>query len=114
MTLAVDCDADVTVAVTAPIGHLCPFVDEVDEGTVTISWHAVGKTLEMHTLAACLSQWSACRISHEDLTDQIAASLAAIPGIDAVRVLTRWTTAGMTVEVVAGAVLREPINAEGP
>lgn len=87
----------VTLTATAPLRHLCPFKDEVDEGTVTSGWSTCGSTLELHSLAAYLTSWAEQTISHEELTDAIRRDLESVPGIYAPTVETRWTTAGMGV-----------------
>lgn len=89
--------ADVTITVTSPLRHLCPFVDEVDNGTVTITWRAKGKTFELHSLRAYLDGWKDSEISHEDITDIIRRDLSVTPLIEIVEVRSAWDTAGMAV-----------------
>lgn len=86
------------VAVTAPLRHLCPFVDEVDEGEVRLSWSVNGMTFELHSLAAYLDSFAEEKVSHEELTVRIFREL----GSSMVGVTTEWRTAGMTVTVSAG------------
>jgi len=107
--------ADVTVSVSSPLKHRCPFVDEVDDGSVDISWRCVGQTLELHSLAEWLRQWEASELSHEATTNSIKHALSAFGGIKDVTVTTRWATAGMSVTVTggSGALLREPKLIEG-
>lgn len=90
--------ARVTMTATAPLRHLCPVVDEIDEGTVTVQWSTDGATLELHALATYLGGFADTKISHEDITELIAADLAAFPGVEVSRVVTTWTTAGMSIE----------------
>lgn len=88
----------VTMTVTAPLRHLCPFVEEVDNGQVTITWSTAGKTLELHALAGYLQGFAAMEVSHEALTDELRHDLEGVPGIYAVDVTTTWETAGMGVK----------------
>jgi NADPH-dependent 7-cyano-7-deazaguanine reductase QueF len=97
----VDEPADVDVCVTATLVHRCPHVPEVDAGEVRIGWRCAGKTVELHSLAGYLASWEAQAVSHEDVTEQIRADLAALEGIENVGVSSAWTTAGMAVTVQA-------------
>lgn len=87
----------VTLTVTAPLKHLCPFVSEEDEGAVTIKWSTCGNTIELHSLARYFRDFRLRIISHEDLTDEIRSDLEGLPGIYALSVATEWTTAGMDI-----------------
>lgn len=109
----VACQSGVTMSVTAPLRHRCPFVDETDEGTVHITWTTDGETVELHSLAKWLTWFADEAISHEDITEAIRAELAELEGITDVGVRTEWTTAGTRVEVIAGVVLREPVRRGG-
>ncbi len=93
----VDSDDDVVVTAVAPLVHLCPHVDEVDYGTVTISWRTAGKTIELHSLRAWLQSFSNVVVSHEKITDLIREEVSAPDGLVDVRVATQWRTAGMDV-----------------
>lgn len=95
--LAVVMWADVTMKATGPLTHRCPFVKEVDNGTITITWETRGATLELHALRRYLDTFQCVEISHEDLTERIRADLAELPGIINLRVETTWETAGMEV-----------------
>lgn len=95
--VTVPVEADVRMTVTSPIRHLCPFVNEVDEGAVTIGWDAEGWTFELHALRAYLNAFADREISHEELTGEIRAELSTHHGINAVTVETHWDTAGMDV-----------------
>lgn len=85
------------VEVTAELRHLCPFVEEVDRGTVTLVWETLGATLELHALRAYLDLWAGVTISHEYLAEAIRADLAGTEGLRVLDVRTSWTTAGMGV-----------------
>lgn len=116
MSITVPCDSRVTMTATFPLIHRCPFADEVDEGTVEITWTTEGRTLELHALAAWLHGWDEQAISHEEVTAQIARGLAGEPwlpwvGIADVSVTTRWTTAGG--EVTCRAVPGQRVVPEG-
>lgn len=111
MTLLAPCSSPVAMTWTGPLNHLCPFVPEVDEGTVTITWITAGATLELHALAAWLGDFAGDKVSHEDITEDIRAALNQLAGIAGVDVTTRWTTAGG--EVVVRAVPRERLIGSG-
>lgn len=87
------------VTITGPLRHLCPHVTEVDDGSVEVSWICAGQTLELHALAAYLESFADERVSHEELTRQLRDELAGLQGIADVRVVTRWSTAGLAVRV---------------
>lgn len=91
-------EATVTMTASANIQHMCPFVHEVDNGTVTVAWEAAGWTFELHSLRAYLSTFTDREISHEDLTDEIQAELSGAHGINAVTVNSSWHTAGMDIK----------------
>lgn len=78
--------------VTSPITHLCPHVDEVDHGTITL--HFAGSAPELHEVRRFLDSYAAVKITHEELTEQIAEAYGCA-------VSTRWRTAGLDVEVLA-------------
>lgn len=109
--LTVPCESVVIVTAHAPLHHVCPHVEETDSGTVHITWTTAGTTIELHALTYWLRQFGGVPISHEDITENIRAELAALDGITDVHVRTEWTTAGAAVEVTAGVVLREPVRA---
>lgn len=83
--------------ITAPLVHECPFKQETDEGSVTITWETEGRTFELHSLAAYLKTFAPVRISHEALTRHLKDSLNASTGLTVVSVATRWGTAGLDV-----------------
>lgn len=88
---------DVTMTVTAPLKHLCPFVDEIDDGTIEITWAVDGATFELHALADYLRGFKDSRLSHEEITDAIRHDLSCVPGVQLVSAVSTWTTAGMEV-----------------
>lgn len=90
--------ADVTMKASGALRHMCPFVKEVDNGTITITWGTRGATLELHALRRYLDTFRDREISHEDLTDLIRTDLAGLSGLTNVRVETTWDTAGMEVK----------------
>ena len=113
----VPCDNYVTVTAFGPLRHMCPYKDEIDNGTVTITWRPDGETFELHALAEYLRGYEHSPVSHETITDRIQHDLSMITAVAAVRVETSWQTAGFRVRVEAGesdAVLRQPIDTEGP
>jgi len=89
--------ADVRMAVTAEVQHLCPFVDEVDNGTVTVTWRTNGATFELHSLREYLSGFKDSEIAHEMLTDRIRHDLSVTQGVHLLSVESTWDTAGMEV-----------------
>jgi len=93
----VPCASKITLSVAGPLIHRCPHVDEVDNGTVELTWSTNGGTLELHSVRAWLDTFADREITHEDLTEELRATLAAMPKIDAVQVTTHWNTAGFTV-----------------
>lgn len=97
MINVVPIEATTAMKAEAAIQHLCPFVNEVDNGTVTVHWAAVGWTLELHSLRAYLNSFHDRVISHEELTEEIRAELSTHHGINEVRVTSTWRTAGMEV-----------------
>lgn len=109
--LTVMCEARTTVTYTGPLVHRCPYVDETDNGTVTITWSTDGATLELHTLAGWLRTWAAVTTSHETLTGVIRACIAGQSCIADVSVSTRWDTAG--AEVVVRAVPGQRLESAG-
>lgn len=95
--MVVESDADVTVTITADLTHLCPFVNEIDHGSITITYRIAGNTLELHALRDWFNGFKDSHITHEGLTDLIRHHLATLPGIEVIDVRTNWTTAGMDV-----------------
>ncbi len=90
-------DAAVTLTANAAIQHLCPFVQEVDSGDITVTWDTDGWTFELHSLRAYLKSFTHREISHEDLTEEVRAELSSHHGVKSVTVTTTWRTAGMGV-----------------
>jgi NADPH-dependent 7-cyano-7-deazaguanine reductase QueF len=77
-------------------------VEEVDTGTVTITWRCEQNTIELHSLAAYLDSWAEQKISSEEITEQIMRDLEQqLDGIQSMSVSTTWETAGMTVTIYA-------------
>jgi hypothetical protein len=70
----------------------CPYVDETDVGTLTIT--AARDAPELHTLAAEIDKIAAEPISHEDFTRAVANRLPA-----GARVLWETRTGAWDVEV---------------
>lgn len=79
------------VTVAGAVRHLCPYRDEMDEGTVELTFDVpAGDGPELHGLAAQID-YSEIRLSHEDMTRSL------LELTDAQRVVTRWHTAGLDV-----------------
>lgn len=98
-------EANVTLTATADIQHMCPFVHEVDNGSVTITWKAEGWTIELHSLRAYLGTFHDREISHEELTEEIRAELNGRHGITIESVSTSWRTAGMGIKCSTSPIL---------
>lgn len=105
----VTCDSDVTMTVTAPLTHLCPHVDEVDNGTITLTWRVNGYTLELHSLREYLNGFKYAEVSHEEITDLIRHEMSVTPGVEVVSVETTWDTAGMEVKCSTSPTLAEAL-----
>lgn len=101
-------EATVTMSATADIQHMCPFVHEVDNGTVVITWEAEGWTIELHSLRAYLNTFSDREISHEELTEEIRAELNGHHGITIESVNTTWRTAGMGINCGTSLTRADP------
>lgn len=95
--VVVPCASKVKLSITGDLAHLCPHVDEVDNGTVEITWTTDDGTLELHSVRAWLDGFADRVIAHEELTEELQMALDAIPGICDARVTTHWTTAGFAV-----------------
>lgn len=95
--LTVKDSSDVVVSIKADLRHLCPHVEEIDYGTVEITWRVDGSTYELHSLAEYLRGFKDSEISHEQITDRIRHDLSVNEGIELVSVETTWGTAGMEV-----------------
>lgn len=80
------------LTVTSPVIKRCPYVDEVDEGTVTLTFAVdVGDGPELHGLSRYLNGFANQSLSHEAFTRAVYHRTAAV------EVESTWTTAGMTV-----------------
>lgn len=86
-----------TVAVTSPLRHRCPHVEEEDHGTVTITWRVQSATLELHALRRYLQSFEEEKVSHEELTARIAREVRRVSGLTLVSVQSSWETAGQKV-----------------
>lgn len=82
----------VRVTVTADATKLCPYVGETDHGTVEVTFE-VGDVdaPELHRLGEQLEAAYGQARSHEEFTRWVGQTTGAV------RVLTRWHTAGMDV-----------------
>lgn len=94
--------AAVTMEVETEFMHLCPHVDEVDQGRVKLRWRTAGATFELHALREFLRSFAETRISHEALTELIQVVLEKVDGVEDVKVDTCWTTAGMEIRCTSG------------
>src|SRR5262245_42617343 len=98
--LSVSCPDVVQVSAEFTARHLCPFVEEADEGLVTISWiTSAGETYELHALAKLVASRQFERVSHEQWTADLAAALTVGAKVTGLAVASAWSTAGGTVTV---------------
>lgn len=98
--LLVDTPAEVTVTAFGPIRHICPYVDELDEGTVEITWSTSGATFELHALRQYLDGFADVKASHEEVAAAIRVDLDS-PGLTVTEVVVRFPTARFEVTVEA-------------
>jgi NADPH-dependent 7-cyano-7-deazaguanine reductase QueF len=107
--VSVPCPAVVRVTVSADAQHLCPFKDEVDYGTVRVSWStSSGQTLELHALADLIRRNRRVEISHEQWTADLADAIRGASSVNDLLVVSEWTTAGTTVIVTVPVEGGEP------
>lgn len=85
-----------TVKVTSPVEKRCPYTDEADVGTVTLTFEVEKDAPELHEMAATLDTWAEIAISHEDFTAAVLRRWSD-EGCSAAR--STWRTAGMWVTV---------------
>lgn len=86
------------LTVTGEVTKQCPYKDERDDGTATLTFEVGdGDGPELHGLSAYLSTFRGVPLSHEAFTRALLAA-----DYDCVEVVTRWETAGLTVECRAG------------
>ena len=81
------------VTATMPVTKLCPYVDEVDYGTLTATWE--GDAPELHELARVVHALANERLTHEDYTARVQHLLSAAT------VETEWQTGPWVVIVTA-------------
>lgn len=93
--------AGVHVVAYGPITHLCPHVEEVDEGFVRFEWTTAGQTVELHSLRTFVDAFDEAAIAHEDLVELFRRYLSDLPGIREVVVSAEFDTADFEVTAVA-------------
>lgn len=97
--LSVPCADEVRMSAEFTARHLCPFREEIDDGTVTVSWvTSHGVTFELHALADAIGAREGEEVSHERWTADLTARLAEVDVAD-LAVTSTWTTAGATITV---------------
>lgn len=80
------------LTVEGDVTKLCPYKDERDDGTVTVTFEVSdGDGPELHDVARKLRLYEDVKLSHEDFTRQVKDVLSATA------VTSRWLTAGLTV-----------------
>ncbi len=80
----------VRLVVTGPAVKRCPFVDELDEGTVTLTWERSRWLPELHAVALYLDSYRDLHMSHENYVAAVGSDLAC-------HVSSTWTTGGLAV-----------------
>jgi NADPH-dependent 7-cyano-7-deazaguanine reductase QueF len=97
--LSVPCADEVRMSAEFTARHLCPFRDEIDDGTVTVSWiTSHGVTFELHALADAIGSREHEQVSHEQWTAGLAHRLAEVD-VAELAIVSTWTTAGATIIV---------------
>lgn len=81
------------ITATMPMVKQCPYVDEIDVGTVTFTW--AGDAPDLHNVAANVQSWAAQKATHEEATRALADTWGA-------QVETAWRTGGMDVTCASG------------
>jgi NADPH-dependent 7-cyano-7-deazaguanine reductase QueF len=81
----------VKILIMAQVSHLCPYKDEIDIGRICLE---LAEPTELYALAEYLRSFTDQVITHEAMTQEIAKHTNA-------RVVTYWTTAGLSIEVEA-------------
>lgn len=97
----VDCMDRARVTARGPIRHLCPYVDEVDEGHIEITWSTAGCTIELHSLRDYLDTFAKSPISHEAVAALVLMELEGATGIEDIEVRLEFQTAGFGCTVRA-------------
>lgn len=95
-----DSGAPATVTVTVDVVHMCPFKDEVDEGSLTVVFEVADQTIELHSLKRWLDTLDEWKVTHEGFTFHVKDTLQTV-GVRVRRCETIWDTAGMYVRVAA-------------
>lgn len=92
------------VRLESDIEHQCPFKDETDYGQVLVIYAPREWVLELESFAEYLKGLSRMRISHEELTQVIAADMQR--ALDCkVAVKTTFTTSGVKAVCTSELVL---------
>jgi uncharacterized membrane protein YraQ (UPF0718 family) len=90
--------AGVRCHATGWIQHLCPVLDELDEGQVRLSWTTSDVTVELHSLEAYLRTWEGVAVTHEELCRLIVEDIRAA-GVRDVMATYLGDTADLQVRV---------------
>ena len=94
------------ITLRRPVIKRWPFKDEADAGELVIT--LLGDAPELHQLGEEIDRLCAKPVTHENFT---RAVLGILP--EFAQVSTTWRTGPWLVEVSEGALLREPVHAEG-
>ena len=97
----VDCPEPATVRAVGPVRHRCPYKDEVDRGTVTVTWTTNGCTYELHSLRDYLDTYRESKLSHEAVAALILMDLSSPRTVRDVMVTVDFETAGFACRVDA-------------
>lgn len=90
-----------SVTMEMPVEHLCPFVDEVDLGELTIWFEPLLKTVELHAASRWVRRYQRITISHEDLVDEVLTWIVKTVKPAAAAVHGKFVTADIKIDVVA-------------
>jgi NADPH-dependent 7-cyano-7-deazaguanine reductase QueF len=90
---------DTDICINGFITHLCPFADETDHGTITVTYRPWHHEIELHSFADYLDSFADTKISHEELTRQIRSELDEWVDPRRLTVRTEFKTAGLTISV---------------
>lgn len=98
LPVLVDVRSPALMRITTDAVHQCPFKNETDEGELEVTYAAGDQSIELHSLKAWLDTLDEWEVSHEAYTHHVRDTLETV-GVKVLTCVTRWTTAGMKVEV---------------
>lgn len=87
------------IVLSLPLVHRCPFVDETDEGVITITYRPGDRLAELHGLAAVVDGYRGVEITSEQITFDLALWFREAFNPHTLAVTTAWQTAGIDMAV---------------